>query len=417
MKQTNERIEKKGTVLVELNRDRVSNLIHYVQGIMNQEDGKELYHKYRNDIEQVTPQEAFEIFNTMLDNGSEPAEILVFLDKIINVFYKSLSNYSWVWPEKNSFLDYLIQENKALVEKLKVIKTVIKDKQLPNKREELAAKIKELQLFDSHYLKKENILFPYLEKKMNRFAGITIMWALHDETRARLKKTIECLEFQGSSEAEINAALGKLFFAMHGLVQKEELILFPAATEVITSDEWIEMMQQSHEYDFPFIDKPDMEMAATDLHRTKEEVLSDYAKDCCFRTETGVLSFEDIYMIFNALPVDMTFVDENDKVKFFTRPKDRIFPRSPAIIGRDVQKCHPPQSLHVVNEILDSFREGKENSTTFWIQLKEKKILIQYFALRNAEGEYRGTLEVSQDITGIVKLEGERRLLHFNKPE
>ena len=160
-----------------------------------------------------------------------------------------------------------------------------------------------------------------------------------------------------------------------------------------------------------------MDLSMSDSGEAVNRSLSDASGECKFITETGVLSFEEILMVFNTLPVDMTFVDENNKVNYFTRPKDRIFPRSPAIIGRDVQKCHPPESVHVVNEILDSFRSGKENSATFWIQMKDKKILIQYFALRNAGGEYRGTLEVSQDITGIIKLEGERRLLQFNKPE
>jgi DUF438 domain-containing protein len=109
----------------------------------------------------------------------------------------------------------------------------------------------------------------------------------------------------------------------------------------------------------------------------------------------------------------MTFVDENNKVKFFTRPKDRIFPRSPAIIGRDVDKCHPPQSVHVVHEIIDSFRNGKKDHATFWINIKEKMILIQYFALRDSMGVYKGVLEVSQDITEIRALEGEKRLLHW----
>jgi len=110
----------------------------------------------------------------------------------------------------------------------------------------------------------------------------------------------------------------------------------------------------------------------------------------------------------------MTFVDQHNKVRFFTRPKDRIFPRSPAIIGRDVNKCHPPDSVHVVEEIVEAFRRGERDTATFWIKIRDRMILIQYFAMRNEDGQYRGVLEVSQDITEIQALEGERRLLEWN---
>jgi DUF438 domain-containing protein len=109
--------------------------------------------------------------------------------------------------------------------------------------------------------------------------------------------------------------------------------------------------------------------------------------------------------------VDVTFVDENDAVRFFSATKERIFPRSPAIIGRSVQKCHPPASVHRVQRILDDFREGRRDVAEFWIQMGAKFIHIRYFAVRDEQGEYRGTVEVSQDVTHIRALEGERRLL------
>jgi len=151
---------------------------------------------------------------------------------------------------------------------------------------------------------------------------------------------------------------------------------------------------QSFDYDFPFIEKPEK---------------GDYT----FHSETGELSLDQVFMIFNTLPVDMTFVDENNKVRFFSRPKDRIFPRSPAIIGRDVKNCHPPESVHVVEAIIEGFRTGERESAEFWIDIKGKKLLIQYFALRDSDGRYQGTLEVSQNITEIQKIEGQKRLLEW----
>lgn len=391
---------------------RINNLTEYVQGIMNKEDGKALYAKYRSDIEQVTPQEVFEIFYNQLQKQVEPDEILEFLDKVINVFYKSLVSYSWKRPEQRSFLDYLMQENKALAGKLDAIKEIVKEGKVQERREELISKLHELQHFNHHYLKKENILFPYMEKKMKKFNGLSIMWALHDETRAQQKKVIDCLESETCKENDFNTEIGKLFFAMHGLIKKEELILFPSASEVINEEEWREMQKQSLEYEFPFIEKP-KETADRDISQGSSVLAADIEEGCCFKTETGNLNLEELLMIFNTLPVDITFVDENNKVRFYSDSKDRIFPRSPAVIGRNVEKCHPPQSVHVVNKIVDAFRAGTKDNAVFWIDARGKKILIQYFALRDAEGRYRGVLEVSQDITAITKLEGERRLLHW----
>jgi DUF438 domain-containing protein len=398
---------------MKVDQSRIHNLIEYTQGIMNKEDGTELYMKYRSDIEQVTPQEVFEIFYSMLQKGTEPKDILVFLDKVINVFYKSLIGYSWKKPEENSFVGFLMQENHAMIKKLEDIKEILKDKDYEARRDELIPKVKELMEFKDHYLKKENILFPFLERKLEKFNGLAIMWAMHDETRLRMKKVIDCLESEDCRQTELSMELGNLFFAMHGLVKKEELILFPSASEVINENEWNEMLVQSLDYKFPFIQRPKQQEGIESAAGEIGDFIGDFKEGCQFKTDTGVLDFEQIVMVFNALPVDLTFVDENNKVRFFTKPKDRLFPRSAAIIGRDVDKCHPPQSVHVVHKIIEAFKAGTKDDAKFWINLKGKTILIQYFALRDSAGRYKGVLEVSQDISEIKSLEGEKRLLHW----
>ncbi len=394
---------------------RIKNLTRYVQGIMREENGRELYLKYKEDIEAVTPQEVFEIFYAQLQKGIEAKEILVFLDKVINVFYKSLIAYPWKKPEKSSFLGYLMEENTAMVKRLEDIKEILEEKNPEKRRELLIPKIQDLEKFHHHYLKKENILFPYMEKKMEKFNGLAIMWALHDETREQIKKTVEILQEKDNNEQEINMEMGKLFFAMHGLVKKEELILFPAASEITNEKEWDEMQAQSLEYEFPFIEKPGKK--AEEGNKTQEAFgyAQDQAGEYRLKTETGILDLSQIIMIFNALPVDMTFVDENNKVRFFSRPKDRIFPRSPAVIGRDVKNCHPPESVHVVEEIIDAFKTGRHDSADFWINVKGRTVLIKYFALRGQQGEYKGVLEVSQDVTDIKEIKGEKRLLQWDK--
>lgn len=391
--------------------ERTKRLIEYVKGIQKDLNGAQLYLKYKEDIEQVKPQEAFEIFHTLLQEGIEAKEILVFLDKVINVFYKSLSSYKWEKPKNDRFLMDLMQENKALVKKTEDIKDILKEEQsLTIKKEKLLPRIDILLDINHHYLKKENILFPYLEKTMEKFEGLSIMWALHEEVKKQIKEVIEILRDSESDEIQINEAIGNMFFGILGVLKKEELILFPSACEVLSPKDWYEMHRQSLEYGFSFIEKPGQEL---EKQEDSIELIKNYKEGYVFKTETGVLDFQQMLMIFNALPVDLTFVDEYNKVRFFTRPKDRIFPRSPAIIGREVKNCHPPDSVDIVEEIIERFRSNAKDSATFWIQVKNRTIMIQYFALRDPNGNYRGTLEVSQDISEIKKLEGERRILDW----
>jgi len=386
---------------------RVTRLTEYVKGLKDGQDGVRLYTEYKEDIESIKPQEAFEIFYSLTKEGIQPAEILVFLDKVINVFYKSLVNYKWERPDNDNFLTDLINENEALVMKTDEIKIMMKEPDISIRKQMLLPKIAELEEFNDHYLKKENILFPYMEKTMDKFHGLSIMWELHDVVRNQIKEAVNTIKDDESSEQEVNKSVANLFFGILGVKKKEELILFPAAGEVLSEDDWYRMHRQSLEYGFPFIGKSGSEAESDE--ETK------IFNNGVIKTETGILNFEEVLMIFNTLPVDVTFVDENNKVKYFTRPKDRIFPRSPAVIGREVKNCHPPASVHIVEEIVESFRAGKEDNAKFWLNLKGKDILIQYFALRDDEGNYKGVLEVSQDITEIKSLEGERRLLKWGQ--
>jgi DUF438 domain-containing protein len=129
---------------------------------------------------------------------------------------------------------------------------------------------------------------------------------------------------------------------------------------------------------------------------------------------SGNFSVEELLAILNTLPVDMTFVDRNDKVKYFSQSRDRIFQRNRAILNRDVRHCHPPASAHIVDKIIEDFKSGKQDRAPFWLNLKDQFVHIEYFALRNEQGEYLGTLEVSQDLTGYRKLEGEQRILSYS---
>jgi len=376
---------------------RNEKLIIYIKELSSNGNGKELYEKYKEEIEKVTPRDAFVIFNSLIDEGMNIDTVLKNLDKVINVFYKNLKQYKWEKPEIDTLSNYLIKENEALIKIMEEMKEIIKNKSdwfIDKKFIQLFNEIKD---FHVHYTKKENLLFPIMEKKNKDFNGLKIMWALHDEGRKSIKEFTKMLLERNYKN--INEAVGKLFFVLYGLVQKEELILFPVVSEIINADEEKEMLEQSLEYDYFIIEKPVI------YHSNRENEISE---------DSNELSLKRYLMIFDSLPVDLTYVDENNKVRYFNKPKDRFFPRSQAIIGRDVENCHPPDSVHIVLKIIESFKSGKKDTARFWINLRGKTLLIEYFAIRDEKGNYKGILEVSQEISEIQKIKGEKRLLEWD---
>jgi len=287
-----------------------------------------------------------------------------------------------------------------------------------NSEDEIPAylmKIRDLfnQLMDveKHYLRKENLLFPFLEKH-----GITgppkVMWGKHDETRELLKAAIESLSVNEKLSFEdisgmIQMVLIPASKSITDMIMKEEEILLPMCMDTLSESEWYEIHRQTMTIGYCLY-VPDKEWIPEGIQENGEEI----HEAGHINLPTGILAVDELIGIFSKLPVDITFVDKNDKVKFFSEG-DRIFHRSKAIINRDVRMCHPPHSVHVVEQILNDFKSGKASKAPFWINMKGRFILIEYFAVRNEKGEYLGTLEVTQDLTNARKLEGEQRLLSY----
>lgn len=266
---------------------------------------------------------------------------------------------------------------------------------------------------DKHYLRKEYLVFPYLEK--NEITGPPkIMWGKHDEIREQLKGCIEILNSKNITKYDIIDSLDLLFFptlqAVVDMVQKEEEILFPMSMDVLTTENWWSIHKQTLEFGFCLYD-PQVEWKPEGLTEDHDETA--VSSDGNIQLPSGSFSAKEIMAILNTVPFDMTFVDKNDKVKYFTQGKERIFVRNRSIINRDVRLCHPPGSTHIVEKILEDFKSGKASHAPFWIQMKGKFIKIEYFALRGEDGEYLGTLEVSQDLSENRALEGERRILEY----
>jgi DUF438 domain-containing protein len=383
--------------------EKLERIERYIDEISSGKHSMELYRLYEDDIVNIEAEELFTLFFNRLKQGETSEQILIYLDRLMHVFSQTLEKKAVTIPE-DSFIDHMIHENQQMSKRMDAIKKILAKGEAEKYREELFVKFEELLDFNVHYVKKENILFPYLEKSDQKFTGVSIMWTLHDQMRKTFKSILTTLKNIDFDQKGFIIDVGRYFFQVYGLIQKEELILFPVAMKALTPTEHDQMRKQSFELGFAFIEKT--------LEHI-EPFFQELSKGWTYRSETGELTYEQLTLFVNALPVDCTLIDEHNKVRYFTRPKDRIFPRLPAIIGRDVQNCHPADSVEVVNKIIDAFRNNERDVATFWIDMRGRKLLIQYFALRDAYGIYKGTLEVSQDITDIQKLEGQRRLLQW----
>ena len=269
---------------------------------------------------------------------------------------------------------------------------------------------------DKHYQRKENLLFSCLERH-----GITgpskVMWGKDDEVRQLLRRLMEAFEnVQGQRPDEVlrevqNAAEPALR-AIEEMIVKEEKILLPMAAGTLTEEEWGEIWRQSAEYGWCLVEPGE---GYSPPKPTSGPEATEIPADQAVAFPTGSLNYEQLRGLFAALPVDLTFVDAEDRVRYFSEGPDRVFARSKAILGRKVQHCHPPKSAHVVEQILDDFRHGRQNVAEFWIEFQGRFVHIRYFAVRDEEGRYQGTLEVTQDATRIRSLEGERRLLQYGQ--
>ena len=267
---------------------------------------------------------------------------------------------------------------------------------------------------DKHYRRKENLLFPFLEKY-----GITgppkVMWGKHDETRDLLKNAINVLNMPGDftpgmMQMKVELHLAPAAKAITDMIMKEEEILLPMTLDKLSETDWYEIYKQTNEIGYCLYD-PIITWKPQGVEIAEETS----AEDGNLNLPSGKFTSAEILAVLNALPVDLTFVDKDDKVKYFSQGKERVFDRNRAILGRDVRMCHPPSSVHVVDRIIGDFKSGEADSAPFWIQMGGKFIHIEYFALRDENGDYLGTLEVSQDLTEKRKISGDQRILSYKK--
>jgi DUF438 domain-containing protein len=371
-------------------------------------------------LRDVGPSEIAEIEQALITEGLPEAEIKRLCDVHVAVFRESLDTQAPPQEQPGHPVHTFRAENDAaeavlgeLGRAISALEEEADDGARWERTDKLLAILRE---YEKHYLRKENILFPYLEK--HGFAGpSSVMWAIHDDVRDEWKSLDQLLEQRPGEDAvaavaQIRNQWTWLATTVRDMFYKEEHILLPTALEKLSEEEWHRIRAQEAEIGYSYV-KPGDEWPAGDRIIESAPVPSGATTAGQLQLGTGALTLEQINLLFGNLPLDITYVDANDEVRFFSHGQERVFPRSPAVIGRKVQQCHPPQSMDRVQQILDAFRAGTRDVAEFWIEMHGRFVHIRYFALRDEDRTYHGTLEVVQDITTLRELEGERRLLDW----
>jgi DUF438 domain-containing protein len=367
------------------------------------EDMAVLKQRFGQLIDGVEATEIAKMEQALMDEGLPAEEIKRLCDVHVEIFKEALEEQDRPEPPMGHPIHTFMKENRAsekIMSETSMLMGRIGHSPRPEAFKEnrgaLRALVERLSEIDTHYTRKENQLFPMLEA--HHFTGPSqVMWSIHDDIRAGLKQARDAI---GQSDAEGTLTpLKEAIQAIRDMIYKEEHILYPASLDMLTDPEWIKVKEGEADIGFAWVVPDtgwpeDIIKGPEDVPPEPAEVVEEVAG--ALGLDTGRLTLQQI-----------------DRVAYYSEGPERIFPRSPAIIGREVRNCHPPKSVHLVNQILDAFKSGSRDTAEFWIELGGKFIYIRYFAVRDKTGYYRGCLEVSQELTKIRKLEGQQRLLDW----
>jgi len=398
--------------------DKKNKLKAMIKRLHQGENVENLKKEFKELLDKLAPNDIIQLEEELIQEGISREEIHKLCDLHLSLFQSSFGKET-VQIEATSPISILKEEHNVIqifAEELKTIANQMQsfdDYSLASKSIdkliELSNKFKDSA---SHYLREENVLFPSLDKK-----GIKeppkIMWMEHDMIRSLEKNLYSLIESRSDiAFKRFVSQLQEIAINLHETITshfyKENNILFAMAQKVLSDDEMVEIKKEFDRLGYcSFTPIKNAEQQAMPTQVSKEQYV--YPDDIKFNT--GALNQHQLQAIFDTLPFELTFVDNNDVVKFFSLSKEPIFTRSKAVLGLKVQNCHPQKSIHLVNQIIEEFKSGKRDVAEFYLTINNKFIHIRYFAVRDNMRNYLGCIEVTQDITQIKKLEGEKRLL------
>ncbi|WP_319758593.1 PAS domain-containing protein [uncultured Sphaerochaeta sp.] len=357
---------------------RTSRLIEYFQILSEGTTDKETYESYRDVLETATAYETNAALDELLSKAEDIESYTIPVARFIRSVGKGLESATLPDYQDNVLLTSLVEENVEIAK----VSSSLQQLSIQLKKEgcsDVSGIQEVLSAFDllqKHYERLQNELFPLFEQTSNDHSCVKLIWAIQN-TALELKKQTQA--YEGNDMASFWKLFSNFYFNMEILRYRETYILYPVAYRA--------------------------------LGEHSEKRMDSALADALFSCRTGALTFEQLELIFRLLPLDVAFIGADDRVKFYSDPPHRIFPRSPQVIGRLVQNCHPPKSVSTVEEILSSFKEGREDSAEFYLVVRGAFVHIQYYAVRSMDGKYLGTLEVTQDATHLRSLSGEKRLL------
>ena len=376
---------------------------------------EEVKEKFAEVIEGVSAQEIGMMEVQLVKEGLPIEEIQNLCDVHAAVFKGSIEEIHHPDETPGHPIHTMRLENKALENHMEnIMKPNLAKFKEEDSKENVLNLISDINLLwdiDKHYSRKENLIFPYLEKY-----GVTappkVMWGVDDEIRAKIKDAKLSLTRYNGEKDIIVEKIEDTLHQINEMIFKEDSILFPMSLDTLTDDEWMAIYEESDEIGFAFINSvEEWKRAEVTLEEKSKEEGEEPTRDGYVKFGTGYLKPEEIENIFNAIPGEITFTDKDNIVKYFSKGDERIFPRTKAVIGRNVENCHPPASVHIVDKLVEDFRTGKKDSEDFWLKMGDKFLLIRFFAVRNKEGEYLGTLEFAQNIGPLQGITGEKRIL------
>ncbi|WP_324442990.1 DUF438 domain-containing protein [Mesotoga prima] len=356
-------------------------------------------------VRELTPVEIAQVEQKLVEEGMPPESIQLMCNIHLDVFKEALDEDSLHVGSWHP-LHILIEEHRDILNRTKELRDltgkIISGNYDGEDIRRLQSSIQYLDRLEAYFSKEENVLFPYLERH-GLVQPPAIMWKEHDEVRnLRKKMKIEYENLKNGDPNKVNELAITISELFTNHIYKEHKILFPSALKLLSNNEWESIRVEFDEIGyFSFEPMPFV---------SSEEVSKNNGVEGLVNLGSGFLKVDQLLLMLNSLPFDITFVDENDTVRYFSEGKERIFVRTRAIIGRKVQNCHPQKSAHVVNRILEDFKNGVRDVAEFWLNLGPKIVHIRYFALRDTLGKYAGTLEVTQEISSIKALEGEKRI-------
>ncbi|MCD6372052.1 MAG: DUF438 domain-containing protein [Thermococcus sp.] len=419
------------------------------------EDVNKLKEEFRRVLSGISPLEIPIIEQELVKEGVSAKDIAKMCDLHVELFREAVAGTEELeekdLPDGHP-LKTLYLENKEIMkdsEMLNLYARTLATTRDERMREEILGVLEEIvgnlrKVGFTHYNREEMLTFPYIERR-GLTAIATVLWTKHDEIRFMVKRLAELLRKRNEMPWEefverFKEKAGEASFALSDMVFRENNIYYPTLKALLSDGEWKAIRMQEDEIGYYKVNPPawdpgedvkplhpweiNPELGVEELLSLPKEVQqalkgqplefdkTELKRDGDIDLGTGFVSLEELKAIFEALPVDVTFIDRDDRVRFFS-PGERIFARTPSVLGRPVQLCHPPKSVHIVNKILKAFKEGRKKEAAFWLRLGPKYVYIKYVPLFDEEGNYLGTLEMTMDIAPYKEIDGEKRLLDW----